>query len=156
MERLEIKPNYLVPVKSNCDGELIFAENGYEERWYKIGEVVMLPWKEIEDMRRFKRAFFEHNWVIFEATKEYTASQMYGALGVESYYPDADQFKSLDEVISMKPKDMSKYLQEVSVSYRESVAEYAKSLYESGDARMDSKAKVSAIEKVLGIDFNEV
>lgn len=156
MERIKIDDDYLVPVKSNCDGTLIFSEGGYREVWYKVGEVQMLPWEEIKDIRKYKRKFFEKNWIIFESTNEYSASDMYSALGVSSYYPQADDFKDLNEVIAMKPKEISKYLQEVSDDYRESVAVYAKGLYDNGDPRMDSKAKVSALEKVLNVDFDEV
>ena len=93
---------------------------------------------------------------MFEPTDEYSAAEMYEALGVSQCYPDADKFKSLDEVLAMKPAAMAKYLQEVSENYRESVAAYAKGLYQNSDTRMDSKAKREAIEKVLGIDFDEV
>ena len=156
MKRLMIDDNYLVPVKSNCDGTLVFSEGGYDEGWCNVGEVQMLPWKEVNDIRRYKRSFFKNNWIIFEPTDEYTASQMYEALGVSEYYPDADAFKSLDEIIAMKPKQMNAYLQEIGESYRTAVAVYAKGLYQNSDPRMDSKSKREELEKVLGIDFDEV
>lgn len=155
-KRINIDNNYLVPVKSNFDGELIFVGGGYEEHWYSVGEVLTLPWEEIKDMRKYKRCNFENNWIVLEPTDEYSAAEMYEALGVSQCYPDADKFKSLDEVLAMKPAAMAKYLQEVSENYRESIAAYAKGLYQNSDTRMDSKAKREAIEKVLGIDFDEV
>lgn len=155
-KRINIDNNYLVPVKSNFDGELIFIGGGYEEHWYSVGEVLTLPWEEIKDMRKYKRCNFENNWIVLESTDEYSATEMYEALGVSQCYPDADKFKSLDEVLAMKPAAMAKYLQEVSENYRESIAAYAKGLYQNSDTRMDSKAKREAIEKVLGIDFDEV
>ena len=155
-KRINIDNNYLVPVKSNFDGELIFVGGGYEEHWYSVGEVLTLPWEEIKDMRKYKRCNFENNWVVLEPTDEYSAAEMYDALGVGQCYPDANKFKSLDEVLAMKPAAMAKYLQEVSENYRESIAAYAKGLYQNSDPRMDSKAKREAIEKVLGIDFDEV
>lgn len=155
-KRINIDNNYLVPVKSNFDGELIFIGGGYEEHWYSVGEVLTLPWEEIKDMRKYKRCNFENNWIVLEPTDEYSAAEMYEALGVSQCYPDADKFKSLDEVLAMKPAAMAKYLQEVSENYRESIAAYAKGLYQNSDTRMDSKAKREAIEKVLGIDFDEV
>lgn len=156
MKRLIIDDNYIVPVKSNCDGTLIFSKGGYNEVWYKVGEVQTLPWEEVKEIRKYSRSFFENNWIVFEPTDEYSPAQLYEALGVSDYYPDADKFKSLDEIIAMKPKEMNTYLQEVSESYRQAVAVYAKGLYDNNDPRMDSKAKVSAIEKVLGVDFSEV
>ena len=155
-KRINIDNTYLVPVKSNFDGELIFVGGGYEEHWYSVGEVLTLPWEEIKDMRKYKRCNFENNWVVLESTDEYSAAEMYDALGVGQCYPDADKFKSLDEVLAMKPTAMAKYLQEVSENYRESIAAYAKGLYLSKDKRMDSNAKREAIERVLGVDFNEV
>lgn len=156
MKRLSIDDNYLVSVKSNFDGRLRFELGGYNEVWYEVGEEQELPWEEVKEIRKRARGFFERNWIILVPTTEYSAAEMYDALGVSQYYPDADKFKSLDEVIEMKPAAMSKYLQNVSENYRESVAVYAKGLYENNDPRMDSKSKKEAIEKVLGIDFDEV
>ena len=156
MKQLSIDDNYLVPVKSNCDGELIFVGGGYEEKWYGVGEVQTLMWEEIKAIRKYKRAFFENNWVIFEKTDEYTPSQLYEALGVAKYYATGDKFKDFDEVLAMKPKEISAYLQEMTDGYREAFTAYAKGLSQNGDSRMDSKAKVTALEKVLNVDFSEV
>ena len=133
MKRLSIDDNYLVPVKSNFDGTLRFEKGGYNEVWYEVGEEQELPWKEIEEIRKGARGFFELNWIILVPTADYSASEMYNALGVGKYYPDADKFKSLDEVVAMKPTAMAKYLQGVSENYRESVAVYARGLYENND-----------------------
>lgn len=156
MKRLSIDDNYLVSVKSNFDGRLRFELGGYNEVWYEIGEEQELTWEEIKEIRKRARGFFELNWIILVPTAEYSAAEMYNALGVSQYYPDADKFKSLDEVVSMKPAAMAKYLQGASENYRESVAAYAKGLYENNDPLMDSKSKKEAIEKVLNVDFDEV
>lgn len=156
MKRITIDKDYLVPVKSNCDGTLIFKESDYEEIWYKIGDIVMLPWSEIQDIRKFKRTFFQRNWIMFENTEDYSADDLYAALGVSEYYPKGNSFKNFDDVISMKPKEIATYLQEMNNDYVEAFTGYAKRLYETGDSRMDSKTKVAAIEKVLNVDFNEV
>lgn len=156
MERIKIDKDYLVPVKSNFDGTLIFNAENYEEFWYKIGDVLMLPWDEIQDIRKYKRSFFQRNWIMFEDTKEYTADNFYSALGVSEYYPKGNSFKNFDDVISMKPKEIATYLQDMNNDYIEAFTGYAKRLYETGDSRMDSKTKVNAIEKVLNVNFNEV
>lgn len=156
MKRIVIDKDYLVPVKSNFDGTLIFNENNYEEMWYKIGEVILLPWDEVQDIRKYKRSLFQRNWLMFDATDEYTPEDFYTALGVSEYYPKGNTFKNLEEVIAMKPKEIATYLQETNNDYREALTSYAKRLYESGDPRMDSKTKVTALEKVLNVDFSEV
>lgn len=156
MKQLSIDDNYLVPVRSNCDGELIFVGGGYEERWFGIGEVQLLPWEELKTIRKTMRSFFENNWIIFEATDEYTPSQMYAALGVQKYYANADKFKDFDELLSMKPKEISTYLQNMTDGYRDALIAYVKGLVDNDDARMDSKATRNALEKVLNVDFNEV
>ena len=156
MNQIEIKNSYLVPVKSNCDGELIFIGEGYEERWYEIGEVLMLPWEEIKSIRKCMRPFFENNWIIFEKTTEYTPSQMYEALGVQKYYANADKFKDFDELIALKPKEIATYLQEMTSGYRDALTAYIKGLIQNDDPRMDSKSKRNALEKILDVDFNEV
>ena len=156
MKQLSIDNNYLVPVKSNVDGTLVFKGDGYEERWYSVGEIQMLSWEEIKTIRKYMRCFFENNWIIFEPTDEYTPSQMYEALGVQKYYANGDKFKDFDELLALKPKEISTYLQEMTSGYRDALASYVKGLIDNGDPRMDSKARVSALEKVLNVDFSEV
>lgn len=156
MKQLTIEDNYLVPVKSNCDGELIFVGGGYDERWFGVGEVQMLMWEEIKAIRKYSRSFFENNWIIFEKTDEYTPSQMYEALGVGKYYANADKFKDFDEVLDMKPKEMAAYLQEMTSGYREALTAYVKGLVDSDDPCMDSKVRRNTLEKILGVDFSEV
>lgn len=156
MKQIVIDDNYLVPVKSNCDGELIFIGGGYEERWFGVGEVQILMWEEIKAIRKYNRSFFENNWIIFEKTDEYTPSQMYEALGVSKYYANADKFKDFDEVLDMKPKEMATYLQEMTSGYREALTAYTKGLVDNDDPRMDSKSKRGTLEKILNVDFDEV
>lgn len=156
MERVIIDDNYVVPVKSNFDGTLVFCDNGWDEKWYKIGDVVEMPWGGIKDIRKYGRKSFERNWLILEGTKDYAASQLYAALGVSEYYPDADKFKDVEVLISMKPKEIADYLKGMSKDYRNTFISFAKRLYEDGDPRMDSKAKKAALEKILDIDFDEV
>lgn len=156
MKQLSIDDNYLVPVRSNCDGTLIFIGGGYEEKWYGVGEVQTIPWEEVKAIRKYMRAFFENNWIMFEKTDEYTPSQMYEALGVSKYYATGDKFKDFDEVLAMKPKEIADYLQEMTSGYREALTAYAKGLVNNDDPRVDSKAKRNALEKVLGVDFSEV
>lgn len=156
MKQISIDNNYLIPVKSNVDGTLIFKGDGYEERWYGVGEIQMLSWEEIKAMRKYMRSIFENNWVIFEPTDEYTPSQMYEALGVNKYYANGDKFKDFDELLALRPKEISTYLQEMTGGYRDALASYVKGLIDNGDPRMDSKARVSALEKVLNVDFSEV
>ena len=115
-----------------------------------------MPWSGIKDIRKYGRKTFERNWIVLEPTKEYTAAQLYTALGVKEYYPDADKFKDVSVLISMKPKEIADYLKGMSTDYRETFASYAKRLYQDGDPRMDSKTKVAALEKMLDIDFDEV
>lgn len=156
MERVIIDDNYIIPVKSNFDGTLSFNDNGWNEIWYNIGDIVEMPWSGIKDIRKYGRKSFERNWLILEPTKDYTASQLYTALGVKEYYPDADKFKDVSVLISMKPKEIADYLKGMSVEYRNTFTSYAKRLYEDGDPRMDSKTKVAALEKILDVDFSEV
>lgn len=156
MKRLTIDDNYIVSVRSNFDGTLVFNKGGYNERWYNIGDTAEMPWEELKDIRKYSRSFFENNWIMVESDDEYNASQFYEALGVSQYYPNADQFKDVDAVLSMKPKEMTTYLKDKSQEYRETLYTYAKRLIEEKDTRMDSNAKRDTLEKVLGVSFDEV
>lgn len=156
MKRLTIDDNYIVSVRSNFDGTLIFTDGGYNEKWYNIGDIAEMPWEELKDLRKYRRGFFENNWIMVEPTDEYTATQLYEALGVSQYYPNGDSFKDVDDVISMKPKEIAAFIKDKNESYKETLYTYAKGLIEKGDSRMDSNAKRQAIEKSVGMSFDEV
>lgn len=156
MTRLTIDDNYIVAVKSNVDGTLVFDEHGYNERWYDVGEIVEMPWSEVKDIRKYQRKFFENNWIILEKTAEYTAAQLYDALGVSKYYPNGDKFKDVDIVLSMKPKEIADYLKDKGQEYKDTLATYAKRRYEENDPRMDSKSKIDALGRILNVNFDEV
>lgn len=156
MVRLKIDDDYIVAVKSNFDGTLTFSASGYDERWYGIGDTVEMPWEELKDIRKYMRCFFENNWIIVEPTDEYTSTQLYEALGVSQYYPTTEKLKSADDVLSMKPTEITKFLKDKNEGYRETVFTYARRLIEEGDPRMDSNAKRNALEKALGMSFDEV
>lgn len=156
MKRLSIDKDYIVITKSNFDGTLTFEKGGYSESWFKIGDIVEMPWEEVKDIRKYQRSMFENNWIILEPTEDYTAMQLYEALGVSNYYPADENLKDVDDVLSMKPKDIAAFLKDKNNAYRETLFTYAKRLIEEGDPRMDSTAKRTALEKVLGTSFDEV
>lgn len=155
-KRISIDDNFIVETKSNFDGTLVFCEGGYDERWYGVGDTVEMPWEELKDIRKYKRSFFENNWIILEGNEEYTAAQMYEALGVSQYYPVDESLKSVDDVLSMKPNEIAKFLKDKNEGYKETLYTYAKRLVEEGDKRLDSTAKRTAIEKAVGMNFDEV
>jgi hypothetical protein len=155
-KRISIDDNFIVETKSNFDGTLVFCEGGYDERWYGVGDTVEMPWEELKDIRKYKRSFFENNWIILESNEEYTAAQMYEALGVSQYYPVDESLKSVDDVLSMKPNEIAKFLKDKNEGYKETLYTYAKRLVEEGDKRLDSTAKRTAIEKAVGMSFDEV
>jgi hypothetical protein len=155
-KRISIDDNFIVTTKSNSDGTLVFCEGGYDERWYGVGDTVEMPWEELKDIRKYKRSFFENNWIILESNEEYTAAQMYETLGVSQYYPADESLKSVDDVLSMKPNEIAKFLKDKNEGYKETLYTYAKRLVEEGDKRLDSTAKRTAIEKAVGMSFDEV
>ena len=155
-KRISIDDNFIVETKSNFDGTLVFCEGGYDERWYGVGDTVEMPWEELKDIRKYKRSFFENNWIILEGNEEYTAAQMYEALGVSQYYPVDESLKSVDDVLSMKTNEIAKFLKDKNEGYKETLYTYAKRLVEEGDKRLDSTAKRTAIEKAVGMNFDEV
>ena len=46
--RVTISDDYIVPVKSNFDGTLTFSDNGWNEKWYGIGDIVEMPWSGVK------------------------------------------------------------------------------------------------------------
>lgn len=151
--RVTIDNSVIVPVKSNVHGSLRFESNICKEYWNDINDIVDLTWGEILSIRQQARAFFENNWIVLEDTEEYTAKQMYEALGVSKYYPDCDKVRCMDDIFTLKQKELVAYLEQVSDAAKENIIMYIKSLIKNSDKRVDSKSKMETLSKALNCEF---
>lgn len=153
----KIPMNYLVPVKSNVQGKLIYiSKSGVcSEEWGELGEIIYMELEELNRMRNTQKGFFEDNMILFEDTDEYTAEDFYKALRVEKYYQNISVFSSLDDVFNLSVANISRIVPNLSRGYKSNIGAMAVQLIKDKDKRMDSVAKIKAFEKALGIDLGE-
>ena len=151
-----IDPNTLISVESNVEGDLIYESDRFADEWNGKGDVLEIPFEELQDIRRRKRKFYENNWLIIHPTEEFTDVDIYTALGVLKFYPEKPIEADLDKIVDMKPAQLAKYIGSLNDSRKEEIASYVRGLVEAEDKRVDSKSKLNALSKALGVDFSEV
>lgn len=156
-KKAKIPKDYDIPVKSNVQGKLTYTskKTGYTEEWDEIGMVVFLEYDELVSMRNAHKKFYEDNWILIEDTDDYTAEEIYYALNVDKYYKNIAIFETLDDVFSLSVSDIEKIVPTLSVGYKRNIASRAMQLIVDNDVRMDSTAKIKALEKALGINLRE-
>lgn len=156
-KKAKIPKDYDIPVKSNVQGKLTYTskKTGYTEEWDEIGMVVFLEYDELVSMRNAHKKFYEDNWILIEDTEDYTAEEIYYALNVDKYYKNIAIFETLDDVFNLGVSDIEQIVPTLSAGYKRSIASRAMQLIVDNDERMDSTAKIKALEKALGINLRE-
>lgn len=156
-KKVKIPKDYDIPVKSNVQGKLTYtsSKTKYTEEWDEIGMVAYLEYDELISMRNAHKKFFENNWILIEDTDDYTASEIYTALGVEKYYKNIALFETLDDVFNLSVSEINKIIPTLSQGHKTNIASRAMQLIADNDERMDSTSKIKAFEKALGINLRE-
>ena len=156
-KKAKIPKDYDIPVKSNVQGKLTYTskKTGYTEEWDEIGMVVFLEYDELVSMRNAHKKFYEDNWILIEDTDDYTAEEIYYALNVDKYYKNIAIFETLDDVFNLSVSDIEQIVPTLSAGYKRSIASRAMQLIVDNDERMDSTAKIKALEKALGVNLRE-
>lgn len=145
----------IVPVVCNVDGGLYYESpkiRGYAIEWggYKSVEYVELS--ELVTMKNAARRFFEDNWIVFEDTDEYTTGQLYDFLKVTKFYKNALTPETIDSIFDKTPAEIIKIVTHLSKGMKDTISTRVKIKIDSGE--LDSKGKIDAFEKALGVVFN--
>lgn len=154
-KKVQIPMNFEIPVKSNVQGGLVYVsrKTGYTERWEQMGDVVYLEFQELVSMKNASKRFFTDNWVIILDTEEYTAEQIYYALQVDKYYKNISAFEDIDDVFKLSITDIGKIVPELSNGYKQIIITRAITLIKENSPLLDSKKKINALEKALGVEL---
>lgn len=155
-EKIKIDADYMIPVKSNVGGVLYYKskKTGYEETWDETGIVIEMEYGELVSMRNSQKKFFTNNWIVIEDTDEYTAEQIYKALNVDKYYTSDGAYETIDDIFEFSAKKIEEVVPTLSKAVKETIITKAYTMLAEEDERLDSKAKVKALEKALGISFD--
>lgn len=155
-KRQKIDSDYLVPVRSNVGGTLYYKskKTGYEEVWDDTGVVIEMEYGELISMRNTQKKFFINNWIVLEDTDEYTADEIYKSLNVDKYYTSNGLYENIDDIFDFSAKKIEEVVPTLSKAVKETIVTKAYNMLANEDSRLDSKSKVKALEKALGISFD--
>lgn len=154
--RIKIESDYLIPVRSNVGGTLYYKskKTGYEETWDETGMVIEMEYGELISMRNSQKKFFINNWIVIEDTDDYTADEIYKALNVDKYYTSNGLYENIDDIFNFSAKKIEEIVPTLSKAVKETIVTKAYTMMAEEDERLDSKAKVKALEAALGVSFD--
>ena len=143
----------IVPVICNTVGGAFYSSKkimGYTVEWEDIGSVEYMELGELSSMKNTDKRFFEDNWIVFDDTEEYTASELYDFLKVSKYYNNVLTPDNIDEIFTYPKDEIVKTISTLSRGMKETVAVRAK---QKLDENTLDKNIIDILESSLGIQF---
>lgn len=143
----------IVPVICNTVGGAFYSSKkimGYTVEWEDIGSVEYMELGELSSMKNTDKRFFEDNWIVFDDTEEYTASELYDFLKVSKYYKNVLTPDNIDEIFTYPKDEIVKTISTLSRGMKETVAVRAK---QKLDENTLDKNIIDILESSLGIQF---
>ena len=150
---MRIPLDTIVPVICNTVGGAFYSSKkimGYTVEWEDIGSVEYMELGELSSMKNTDKRFFEDNWIVFDDTEEYTASELYGFLKVSKYYKNVLTPDNIDEIFTYPKDEIVKTISTLSRGMKETVAVRAK---QKLDENTLDKNIIDILESSLGIQF---
>ena len=143
----------IVPVICNTVGGAFYSSKkimGYTVEWEDIGSVEYMELGELSSMKNTDKRFFEDNWIVFDDTEEYTASELYDFLKVSKYYKNVLTPDNIDEIFTYPKDEIVKTISTLSRGMKETIAARAK---QKLDENTLDKNIIDILESSLGIQF---
>lgn len=143
----------IVPVICNTVGGAFYSSKkimGYTVEWEDIGSVEYMELGELSSMKNTDKRFFEDNWIVFDDTEEYTASELYDFLKVSKYYKNILTPDNIDEIFTYPKDEIVKTISTLSRGMKETIAVRAK---QKLDENTLDKNIIDILESSLGIQF---
>lgn len=144
----------MIPCRSGVQGTLIYLSkkiNGYQVEWEEYDSVEYMELSELLSMRNTNKSFFVNNWLFFEDTDEYSATDVYAFLEVSKYYENAIIGEDLDVIFTKTPDEILKLVSKLSKGVQDTIAAKAKKLIDSKE--LDSSNRIEALEKALNVEL---
>ena len=153
VKKKKIPLDTMVPVKSGVNGILVYVsrKTGYEITWNEYGAIEYVEMSDLLAMRNTDKAFYENNWIYFEDTDEYSATDCYNFLEVFKFYDSSIVGDSLEELFNKEPDEIKSICNNLSKGLRATVASMARTKIDDGS--LDSNKRISALEEVLDIEL---
>ena len=150
---MRIPLDTIVPVICNTVGGAFYSSKkimGYTVEWEDIGSVEYMELGELSSMKNTDKRFFEDNWIVFDDTEEYTASELYDFLKVSKYYKNVLTPDNIDEIFTYPKDEIVKTISTLSRGMKETIAVRAK---QKLDENTLDKNIIDILESSLGIQF---
>ena len=154
-QKAKIPLTYDIPCRSGVQGGLVYVskKNGYEIYWGSYGAIEYLTFDELVAMRNGHSRFFKDNWIFFEDAEDYTAEEIYKALGVDKFYTSILEIDDIDEVLSLNPEALEEKIKNVPSGVRDAIVTRAKQLMLEESDVMDSNKKIKVIEDTFNVEL---
>lgn len=143
----------IVPVICNTIGGAFYSSKkimGYTVEWDDIGSVEYMELGELSSMKNTDKRFFEDNWIVFDDTEDFTATELYDFLKVSKYYKNILTPENIDEVFTYSKDKLVKTISTLSRGMKETIAVRAK---QKMDENTLDKNIIDVLESSLGIQF---
>lgn len=147
--RKVIDPHATVIVRNGFHGKLIYKSRrtGESYVWHEFGDEQEMEIQELRNAKGANKAFFVENWFLFDDP------EVIDYLGVNVYYKNALTYEEFDELFDMNVDDMVERVSKLSGGQKKSIAYRAVQMIESD--MIDSRSKIAALEKALGMKLVE-
>lgn len=154
-QKKKIPLSYDISCKSGVQGGLTYVskKNGYEIYWDLYGATEYLTFEELVAMRNGSSRFFKDNWIFFEDTEDYTAEEIYKALGIDRFYKSILEIDNIDEVLLLDADSLKKKVEHVPTGVKDAIITRAKQLMIEESDIMDSKKKIKVLEDTFDIEL---
>lgn len=145
----QIDNDQLIVVKNGFHGKLVYKSNRTGEVfvWDSFGSEQEMELRELKSAKNTFKKFFINNWFMFDD------SWVIDYLGLKQYYKNAIPVSNFDSIFDKPAKELEKFINELSVGQKKSVAYRAKQLI--ADSKIDSLSTINALQKALGIELIE-
>ena len=153
--RNKIPNDYIIGIRSGVQGILTFtsSKTHCNLRIDQYGGTDTLTYEDLVSMKNSQLRFFTDNWIFIEDTDDFTAEEIYKALGVERYYKDILEIDDVDSVLAMRPDALQDRIKNMPKGVAQSIVTRARKLMLDGSDIMDSNKKIKIIEDTFNVEL---
>lgn len=145
----------LIKVKSAFFGKLYYYNKTSGERyvWEHVGEVQIMPMRELRTMKAQQVAFFKNQWVMIEGIADgedcnATVEDIYKSLIITQYYKDFIEPDDFSMVCRLSADEIKEKVSYMSTATKENLIVALSTFIQNGE--LDSIKKIKAFEEALG------
>lgn len=152
--KIKIPLDTLIPCRSGVQGTLIYLSKritGYRIEWDEYDSIEYVELSELLSMRNTNKGFYVNNWLFFEDTDEYSATDIYNFLEVAKFYENTIVGEELDNIFTKSPEEITEIIKKLSNGVKSTIASKARLLIDS--KQLDSGNKIEALEKALNVEL---